>query len=188
MKFATALTDIVAAPLFRTEADGRRVFAPSAMSSKRYLIPDEAAEARLRGRMATLMIVSALISGVIICSAVWFFGSAQAWSGKVWLGVAAAFGLQILINTQIGQGLASDLPLTTSGEPVGVLQTMVAQAIAWPRWLCWLELIVGPLVFVGGIMGIAGATTTYDLVLGIFAIPLSALMLAYGLIGLLGRK
>lgn len=188
MKFVTALTDFVAAPLFRTDAEGRRVFVPSAVSSDRFLIPDAAAEARLRTRMARLIGISIAVSLLLIAVTVAMFGPARAWTLNVWLGIGAAFVLHFFINLKLGKGLAKGLAKTEPAVPVGFVRAMADQAAAWPRWLCWLELIVGPLVLFGGITGLRDAATTYDLTLSLFAIPLSGLMVAVGLAGLLGRK
>lgn len=187
MSLATAVTDIVAAPLFRTEADGRRVFAPSAISGTRYLIPNAETEARLRLRMAKLMGISVVVSLALIGGAVAVFGSASTWTAMVWIGLAAAFGLHMVINARLGKGLAKGLQETAPSQPVGIARSMVDQAIAWPLWLVLLELVMGPMVFWGAIMGFQSATTTYDLTLSLIAFPLSLLMIVYGLVGLLGR-
>lgn len=187
MSLATVVTDIVAAPLFRTEPDGRRVFAPSAVSGKRFLIPDAETEARLRGRMARLMGISLVISLTLIGGAVALFGSASTWTAAVWIGLAAAFGLHIVVNAKLGKGLAKGLQETATAQPVGLARSMVDQAVAWPLWLVLLELVMGPMVLWGAIMGFQSASTTYDLTLSLIAFPLSLLMIAYGLVGLLGR-
>lgn len=187
MKLVNAIANIFVAPLFRTDDQGRRVFVPSAMSADRFLLPDAQAEARLRTRMATLVTVSIAISLLLIGGAVALFGPAQTWTTGIWLGLAAAFALHMFINIRLGKGLAKGLD-KSAAAPVGFIRAVAEQAAAWPRWLCWLELIVAPLVLIGGIMGIRDAATTYDLTLSIVAIPLSGLMLAVGLAGLLGRK
>lgn len=187
MKLVSAVTDIFIAPLIRTDDQGRRVFVPSAMSADRYLLPDPQAEERLRTRMATLVAVSIAISLLLIAGAVAVFGPAQTWTAGVWLGMAAAFALHMTINVRIGKGLAKGLE-KSAAKPVGFLRAMAEQAAVMPRWLCWLEVVVAPLVLVGGIIGMRDAVATYDLAMSFFAFPLSGLMLAVGLAGLLGRK
>lgn len=188
MTIATALTDLVAAPLFRTDAEGRRVFAPNAITPDRFLIPDAQTEARLRKRMATLMGVSIVISTVLIVASMIAFGSPREWTGLEWLGIGSAFAVHFIVNIRLGRGLAAGLAKTEPAAPVGFLHSIVEQAAAWPRWLCWLELIVGPLVLIGGIFGTPDHATTYDVILSIAAVPLAFLMIGYGLAGLLGRR
>jgi hypothetical protein len=183
----TAVTDLFIAPLFRTDDQGRRVFVPSTMSAERFLLPDAQTETRLRARMATLVAVSLAISLLLIAGAVAVFGPARMWTGGVWLGMAAAFALHMAINIRLGKGLAKGLD-KTAAKPVGFLRGMADQAAVMPRWLCWLEIIVAPLMLAGGIINMRDAVTTYDLAMSIFAIPLGGLMLALGLAGLLYRK
>jgi hypothetical protein len=187
MKLVSTVTDIFIAPLFRTDDQGRRVFVPSAMSSDRFLLPDAQTEQRLRTRMATLVAVSLVISLLLIAGAVAVFGPARMWTAGVWLGLTAAFAVHMAINIRIGKGLAKGLD-RSAAKPVGFLRGMAEQAAVMPRWLCWLEVIVAPLVLVGGIIGVRDGVTTYDLTMSFVAIPLSGLMLAVGLAGLLGRK
>lgn len=187
MKFVTAITDLFIAPLFRTDDQGRRVFVPSAMSADRFLLPDAQVEERLRARMAMLVGASIAISLLLIAGAVAVFGPAGTWTAGVWLGMAAAFALHMTVNIRIGRGLARGLD-KSAAKPVGFLRAMAEQAAVMPRWLCWLEVIVAPLVFMGGIGGLRDAVTTYDLTMSLVAIPLSGLMVALGLAGLLGRK
>jgi hypothetical protein len=188
MKLATAVTDLLAAPLFRTGADGRRVFMPSAMSATRYVIPDRAVEDQLRARMAKLMGISIAVSLVLITGAVMLFGMPRDWTAPVWAGIVSAFAAHFAINVRLGRHLARGLIADQTGTPLGLGRAFVEQAVAWPRWMSWLQMIVGPLVLWGGVLGYQDAATSYDTALSVLAVPLGFLMIAYGLAGLLARR
>lgn len=188
MKLVHAITNLLAAPLFRTEAGGQRVFKPSAVSGKGFIIPDPAAEDRLRLRLARLMGVSALVSLILIAGTIAVFGAPRDWTAPVWLGIAAAFLAHFVINIRLGRGLTRDLAVGVDEAPVGFLRAMTDQAVAWPRWMNWLQAIVGPMVLWGGLLGYQDAATTYDLVLSVMAVPLGLLMIAFAVTGLVTRR
>lgn len=188
MKILSALTDLVAAPLFRTDTQGRRVFLPSAMSAKRYVVPNSAAEQLLRERMARMVAISIAVSLMLILGTMAMFGSPREWTGPVWLCITAAFVLHFVINLKLGGTLTRGLSEGTPELPPGFLGAMQDQAVAWPRWMNWLQAVVGPMVLWGGILGYDTAATRYDLILSLLAVPLGCLMIAFGLAGLLTRR
>jgi hypothetical protein len=187
MNPVTILTDIFAASLFRTDAEGRRVFSPNAMSTKRYIIPDAATEQALRRRMGWTLAASIVTSIVLIAMAYAVFGTPHDWSAAVWLGLGAVFAIQFYLNTLLGKRLLRGLDGVDTGQPVGFLRAMADQVLAWPRWLCWLEALTGPLVLTGGILGLNSPASTYELTMAILAIPLGLVMSAFGWFGLLAR-
>lgn len=188
MNPVSIVTDIFAASLFRTDDQGRRVYAPSAMSTRRYILPDAASEVRLRRRLGWTLLGSIAASLLLISAACLTFGPPQDWTAAIWLGAAAVFAAQMYLNTRLGKRLTAGLELVDAGQSVGFFRAMADQVIAWPRWLCWLEAITGPLVLVGGIVGLSTAGTTYDLTMAIVAIPLGLMMSAFGWFGLLARR
>lgn len=188
MNFVTSLSELLAAPLFRDGADGRRVFLPSAMSSKRFIIPSPAVEHDLRSRMGRMVAISVIISLVLIFGTMAVFGSPREWTGPVWLFIISAFVVHFAVNLRLGGTLTSGLTESAPELPPGFLGAMQEQAVAWPRWMSWLQLIVGPLVLWGGILGYQDAATRYDLVLSVLALPLGGLMIAFGITGLLMRR
>ena len=157
------------------------------MSADRFLLPDAQVEERLRARMAMLVGVSIAISLLLIAGAVAVFGPAGTWTAGVWLGMAAAFALHMTINIRIGRGLAKRS--RQIGGKAGRVSASDGRAGRRHASLALLAGgVVAPLVLMGGIIGLRDAVTTYDLAMSLVAIPLSGLMVALGLAGLLGRK
>lgn len=148
--------DGMIAGLFRPEeATGRTIFFPNGVIGRGYVLPDAAAEQRVRRIMRWVMIgtLAMTVGGMQVLLAV--FGQPMAWPWEPWAIAIAGLAVFTTIWSTIKRRLIAGLPV--SDQRLTFSEAFTAQTLGLPRWYFYILALLGPLMMVGSIMWLFAA-------------------------------
>jgi len=177
-----SLQDALTTQLFKLDESGRRLVFPNGVLGRGYVLPDEAAEARLRRALMWIMIGAIVIGVAVSQIIVLALGDPGQWPSAAWAGIGAALvaialGYRAIVGRLV-RGLAS-----TSAR-LSMLEAIERQAKALPRWYLWFMAGTGVLLGLGSIGMALSAGSTPERLMGVAGALLFAMVLLQAVYGL----
>jgi hypothetical protein len=177
---------MLTAPLFRQDESGRTTVFPNGVLGRGYVLPDAAAEERVRRTLGWAML-GALAVGIGGSQVMLFlFGNPGQWPSTVWAAAGAALMAFAVAYRLFVMRLVVGFP--SSAAQLTLLEAFERQALAMPRWYLWLMLSTGALLGTGSAVMIFTADSTGERVMSLCGALLFALVFLQAVYGLGWRR
>jgi hypothetical protein len=182
---AMSLKEMLTAALFKRDDAGRTIIYPNGAAGRGYIVPDAAAEQKLRTTLLWMIVGAGIYGGVGMQILTTLYGDVPAWTAQAW-GIAAAalaafaIGYRAVVS-RLTHGMAP------AAQRLGIVEAYRRQADAAPRWYLWFLVGTAPVIFLGSVIYMATGTWIMKYAFGPVGIALSALVLVQGIYGLRHR-